>query len=125
MYLAFVESIFAILLLEVNYICRFHLNSLFAWTVYFSPASDYNVVWATMMLASSADWFAIFCMSLSISLNTCLCIDLVLMVRHPFTKKESRIPVYMASSIAQSTVISLLTVTFSYQQDLLRFGAII
>ena len=49
----------------------------------------------------------IFSMGVSIALNTILCIDIILMIRDPFKRKESRMPKYIAY-----TLISPIPTTF-------------
>ena len=124
MFLAFAESIFQYLLLEVNYICKFKQNQLLSWTVYFG-VSDYDLARATTMLATSSDFFALSCVSIAISLNTFLCLDLILMVRFPFTKKEGRTAYYLAYSVLVSVAITTLTVFYSTNITLIRIGAYI
>lgn len=110
MYLAFVESIFQITLLLSERICQFRVNELLSWTIYFSN-DPYDVAKATMLLANCCNFFSLGFMSLSISLNTCLCLDLILMVRYPFGKKESRVPWYLTISciIAFAEALFLLS----------------
>ena len=44
---------------------------------------------------------------MSVCLNISLCIDLILMVRYPFNKKESRVPIYLTVS----SIVSILSGT--------------
>lgn len=90
-------------------ICQFKLSSLLSYTIYFG-ASDYDLARATKILANSCNFFSLASLSLSISLNTCLCVDLILMVRFPFDKKESRIPKYLAASIFLAVIEALLLI---------------
>lgn len=108
MYLAFVESIFQVMLVASFNICYLRNAYLFSWTVFFSD-SKIDILRATNLLASSSTYFAVMCINLSISLNIMLCIDLVLMVRYPFDNKESRLPVYLAVSVLISAFLTFMT----------------
>lgn len=81
--------------------------------------TDYDVLRATLLLVSTSDFLSVACMGVSISLNTCLCVDLILMVRYPFTNKENRIPFYLIYSVIISVTIGMFTVIFSYKTDYL------
>ena len=112
MYLAFAESVFQIMLVQSPHICQTRQNELLALTL-FGSTSNYNVARATFILASSNNFFALGSLSLSISLNTCLCIDLILMVRYPFTKKENRVPWYLVCSLAFSFIIGIFATSLN------------
>lgn len=43
--------------------------------------------------------FIMFCVYASVVLNTCLAIDLILMIKYPFKVKEKRLPRYFAATI--------------------------
>ena len=107
-----------------NYVCLFHQNSLLSWTLYFG-ATDYDMVRATAFLVASSDWFAIVAMSMSICLNTALCVDLILMVRYPFNNKESRIYLYLGVSLLISIITGIFAVFVAYNLVLLWVGALI
>lgn len=83
------------------------LNHFFAWTVFFSN-DDYDVVKSTKILQDSGFFLAIFFFSLSLTLNTMLCLDLILMVRNPFQSKESRLPKYVVVSILLSLPVAYM-----------------
>ena len=89
------------LLIIQYYICDFGFNTLFAATVFFSFKS-YYMARSTIILFMAADFISTFCVNLALTLNVCLCLDLILMVRDPFKKKEGRVPLYVASSVVFS-----------------------
>ena len=107
MYCALAESGFQFLLLEQFYICRLGLNHLFAWTVFFSN-DPYYVVKSTVILQNSGFFLATLCFNLSLTLNSMLCLDLILMVRNPFQSKESRLPKYVIVSILLSLPVAYM-----------------
>ena len=47
-----------------------------------------------------------FTVNMALMFNTCLSVDLILMVRDPFAKKESRMTIYWIVSILVSTTIA-------------------
>ena len=58
-------------------------------------------------------------------LNIMLAIDLVLMVRHPFDKKESRVPLYVGISILVSAILTNLVVLNGRNQVVARIGSVL
>ena len=111
MYLAFVESIYQYLLIQSTYICRLRLNELLAWTLYYSNDAE-SLNKATVLLVVASDMFAVTSFNVSVGLNTSLCVDLILMVHYPFTKKEGRISIYLAVSVLVGATIATLMVLF-------------
>jgi hypothetical protein len=75
-------------------VCEWELYQLFAKTVLRSDAIEvqYRALW---ILKVSLNFSAYFLVFLTILLNTCLAIDLVLMIRNPFKAKEVRVPFYL------------------------------
>ena len=122
MYLAFVESVFQILIVQNDYICAQKYNYVFSWTIFFG-ASDYDVARATVILTQSSAFIATMCIGMSICLNTCICIDLILMVRYPFTKKEPRVRLYLLGSLLVSIPTSFFNVNFEDNDKSLYRGA--
>ena len=49
----------------------------------------------------------VFCYVSSLCLNVCVCIDLVLMVKNPFTKQSSRMTCYLYGSIIGGSLVTL------------------
>ena len=73
-----------------KYVCELHMPDLFAYTVYGETNSLYRVdyLWSvsyTILIQTGFLW------SLSFFLNIALCVDLILMIKYPFSPKESRI----------------------------------
>lgn len=59
---------------------------------------------------------------MTICLNACLAIDLILMIRNPFLSKEKRMSVFLWSSITLSiTIGSATTITSDYEKLQERF----
>ena len=101
MYIAFFESIYLFLGVEQFYICDFGFHKLLSWTVFYSN-DPFDVVRSIYILLYSTNFIAVFSAEMTVMLNIMLCIDLVLMVRYPFEKKESRIPWYLMISLILS-----------------------
>ena len=60
---------------------------------------------------------------MSVMLNTMLCIDLILMVRFPFERKESRITAYVAVSAPIALTAAYCGVFFGDNYNILKIGA--
>lgn len=80
-------------------VCSWHLYEIFAATVMFSSSSEAQLK-ALWIIQASKNAFVISLMFLTILLNTCLAVDLVLMIKHPFQVKEKRVSIYLAVSMA-------------------------
>ena len=86
-------------------------------TVLFSSniEEQYRALW---LLEASKNFFAMFLMFTTVMLNTCLAIDLILMIKHPFKAKEKRVTNYVVASITLSFVLVLAwTWTLEYQPN--------
>ena len=51
--------------------------------------------------------FEIFWLYMTIALNLCLCLDLFLMIRYPFAKKDKLMNIYVWVSLVASIVVSI------------------
>ena len=47
---------------------------------------------------------------MTILLNTCLAVDLILMIKYPFKNKDHRVPVYLVVSICVSATVTISSV---------------
>ena len=55
---------------------------------------------------------------MTVNLNICLAADLILMIKYPFTKKESRLPLYLAVSVSVALALSFAVVfTAAYRPE--------
>ena len=105
MYIALFESI-----TQINYImmyktCSWNLNKLFAWTM-FQSDSYYYLALSLDLLAQSSSVLLTAGYTTVLILSTMLCFDMILMVRDPFTKSESRVPMYIAiTCLANLTIV--------------------
>ena len=66
-----------------------------------------TVARANLVLIKASMSICIYAMGVSIALNTILCVDIILMIRDPFKRKESRMPKYITY-----TLISPIPTTF-------------
>ena len=94
MYIALFESLTQINNIMMYKMCSWHLNELLAWTL-FQSDSYYYLALSLDLLAQSGTVLMTGGNTTVIMLSTMLCFDMILMVRDPFTKSESRMPIYI------------------------------
>ncbi len=85
----------------INYMDQ---NQLLAWSVF---SSDYE--YYRQVLIYSNDLMFQFFSLLTLLLNTCLCIDLVLTLKSPFTPAKKRMKLYLGLSIILCIPLAFLT----------------
>jgi hypothetical protein len=90
--------------------CFFKLPQLFSYTVYWSDASYSNQYRALYLFFISQTFIEILGLWISLLLNFCLVMDLVIMITNPFDQKEKYMTMYVWSS-------GLLAVIFSATMD--------
>ena len=78
---------------------------MFAKTVLYSD-TIYDKTYAYFVILISNSFFCLWAENFSILMNTALCIDLVLIVRYPFEKKEKRIPYYLGITLVLGCCVS-------------------
>lgn len=103
MYIAFMETVVQFALIMQLQACKWNLNVLFAWTVYFQTDIYYKAR-ALMIQIISTVWLAVFATFMTIMLNMMLSIDLILTVRYPFKKKDGRNMIYLTISLIVAAV---------------------
>ena len=118
---AIVESAFQFFLIEQFYVCQFDLHYLFSWTVFFTDEA-YYLGRSVGILMYSCIYGSCLCVTFSSLINTMLCIDLILMVRYPFDKKESRFPMYIIISVIL-TIPAATMMSFSTEEVWLKLGS--
>ena len=106
MYMVLFESMIQLCLISQLYACKLDLYVLFAWTIYFDNLI-YQQARALMLQIIFTVTLASFSVYMVLMLQMMLCVDLILMVRYPFDKKEGRVPIYMAVSV----IVSLFCAT--------------
>ena len=104
-YLAFVESIYLFGIAVHYHACGLRLPELFSYTAFFS-SSEYNKIYALNVILVTDMFFTSIAENVSVIMNTALCIDLVLIVRYPFEKKEKRIPYYVVITLVVSIAMA-------------------
>jgi hypothetical protein len=91
----------------INYL---DMNQVWSWTCYFSTdPSSYDT--ATKVLTYSNDFSFQYFSLLTLFLNSCLCIDLILTLKSPFTPAKNRMAVYLASSAVLCIPLTYLTMS--------------
>ena len=71
---------------------------MFAWTVFFSDDIYYEARALFIQIIGTV-WLAVFATMCTVMLNMCLSIDLILLVRYPFDKKDGRNKIYVSVSV--------------------------
>jgi hypothetical protein len=115
--MSLVDAAVCLLVYEAGNVCTWNLYEFFAATVFFSeqPQAQYRALW---ILQATKNYFAILCMFTTIMLNTCLAVDLILMIKHPFKIKEKRTQVYIALSFAVAFLMTTAwAATLNYYPD--------
>jgi hypothetical protein len=116
MWISFADSALANVVLISYSVCELHLYELFASTVMFSSTIEdqYRALW---ILQASKNILAVFLTLLIFLMNTCLAIDMIMMIRYPFSNKAKSIPVYLiySFSIALGLTISAFC-TLQYKE---------
>jgi len=86
--------------------CKIGLPKLFAYTLFKSADYEERCVYAFQFYFLG--WiFEVFWLYMALSLNTCLCIDLMLMIKYPFVKKEKFMNWYLTISIIASLIVAV------------------
>ena len=115
MYIAFMETVVQFALIMQLQACKWNLNTLFAYTVYFDGDIYYQARGLFIQLIATI-WLAVFATFSTVMLNMMLSIDLILTVRYPFKKKEGRNPIYLTISVVFSTLYTS-GLGFSHNSD--------
>lgn len=122
MYSAFADAILSFNLFSSYVICRFGLPELFAMTVLFqSPAIDqatgsqtsdwFEAKWKSLWILETAiNFYSLLFLFFTINLNTCLAIDLILMFKHPFARKDDRLAPYIWTSFIIALALSVANI---------------
>lgn len=91
--------------------CKFGFPSLMAATVLGKPATPENQYLAIQYIQRLSSFIEIYFLYLSLIATICLCVDLVLMIKHPFKMKEPRMKIYMIVSTVSSLGVAILFIT--------------
>ena len=106
MMIAFIDSTLFWLLFMEPYICPLHLYEVLTYSLFQTTDAD-TVQSVVRRYAYLLETAKVFCYVSSLCLNVCVCIDLVLMVKNPFTRQDSRMPTYLYSSIIGGFLVTL------------------
>jgi hypothetical protein len=105
---------FSMILVSSNF-CWLRLDQLFVTTVFWESTDDFSArVRAIKIVKETSTVQTIFLLMMMTSLNICLCMDLVLMLRRPFSNHTGRTSKY----VLISTIVSLLTTILYYFETL-------
>lgn len=104
--IALIDATYFLIYNTLDEVCNLKLQTVFAYTAYFdgSPQSQLDAL--EFLLKFSLTLFkALFI--ISFFLNACLCIDLYLTVKSPFTPAESRLNTYYGIAFFSGFLISI------------------
>jgi hypothetical protein len=68
-----------------------------------------------LLVTMNMIWYEAFQL-LSLMFNVCLCIDLILTLRNPFSPGGRRLKFYLLGSITSVTLLILITTSYSYME---------
>ena len=120
MFITLFESLALLHMYPSLNMCAFRLPDLFSLTVFYS-ASYYHLYRSISILWNAAYIIRFTSFYMALNLTTCLCLDLILMIRKPFADKESRVNKYLAACFIPTASI----VTLSSFVDWEHIGGII
>lgn len=103
MYIAFADASLGYTQFFAQMACKLGLPTFFAYSLFESGDIQEKCLYAyqTINLAFVSEVFWLF---MACALNTCLCLDLILMIKYPFAKKAQ----FMNWYLSVSTILSLL-----------------
>ena len=103
--------------------CEFGLYKLFSKTVFYSKTGECEDEYrALYILTKSSTQACLFAVNYGFILQICVCVDLILMLKKPFTPKESRMPYYHAAAFLDSAFISTVYTYFLDEKTLFHIA---
>ena len=81
------------------FICDLKLENLLAYTIFFDGSWE-SELRALDLLLHAQVFFTLFFSCCGLALQFCICVDLILTLKSPFTSKESRMPMYYIFSVS-------------------------
>ena len=112
MMIALTDSFMFWMLFMEPFICKLGLPELFLITTG-SQVDENHLTVLSRSLAFFCESLKVFCYVTTLNLNICVCIDMVLMIKNPFTKQTSRMKYYQILSIfggLVAIIVELLSV---------------
>ena len=106
MYISLVECLEAMTYATLPQICNLDMYNVFAYTVFWGNNLEQQLKSAIILSEFGMSLFQA-CTVMEIAFLNCLCLDLNLMLRSPFSKKESRMKWYVFGSIFYATLMVL------------------
>lgn len=105
--------------------CRMYIPQVMCWTMFFKPSTYKCQDRAIKMIFVSSNFWEVFWIMVTLQLNICLCVDLVLMIKYPFQDKQSRMKYYLTSAVVIPFIIGMLNVFYLNQGQTLRWPYIL
>jgi hypothetical protein len=99
------------------FLCTNNLYKIFSKTVYFDMSLEKQFQSLSVLIVSEnvLSLYAVFLMYL---FNTCLAIDLILMLKYPFSPKEKRMTIYLYGSLVVGLLpTACIFLTVDYRQE--------
>lgn len=98
----------------INYL---DMGSLFEYTVLFQERNKFEQTTGLDILEYSNDFFFQYFSLLTLALNTCLCVDLILTLKNPFQPAKNRMLLYLSASL-----VICIPLTFFTKNSIKNFG---
>lgn len=86
--------------------CKLGLPKLFAYTMFQSGDLEERCLY-TYQYFVLAYFSEVFWLYMALCLNTCLCVDLILMIKYPFVRKEKFMNWYLTVAILASLIVAV------------------
>jgi len=76
------------------------------WTLLGRPINYYNLLIVLTVIQDIITFNEVLFLTLSLTATMMLCVDLILMIKHPFKQKEPRMKIYIWISVSVSWVLA-------------------
>ena len=106
MWIAFADALYFSNTFFPLYTCQLGIPNMVCWLVYWEKPTYVSLSKVMVTLYNSIQWIEFFGLYLSLCLNICLMIDLVLMIKFPFNSKDKRMTRYIVVSMISAVLVS-------------------
>lgn len=90
------------------YACILGIPKLMCYTIFGAYPTPENQIKALDLIQNLTTFTECFFLYLSLTATMMLCVDLILMIKHPFRPKEPRMTTYVAFSLLVSLAVAIL-----------------
>ena len=96
-------------------LCKMHYPILLWYsTFHFAGPTQEQEYEMYILLADTTRFFTTFTWCASMQMNICICIDLIMMIKHPFEKKGKRMAKYYLSAIIVGIIAGMEQTYFDW-----------